>query len=70
MRLTGLERRILEGADVGHVVDEPGCAPLVGAAYRHLEQYGLLDADWWGDDLVPLMVEITPAGRTLLRHGD
>ena len=72
VRLTGLEQRILEAAEVGHVVAEPGSVPAaaVGAAYRHLEQYGLLDADWWGDDVLPLMVGITPAGRAVLRHRD
>lgn len=70
MRLTGLERRILEAAELGHVLEEPDSAPAVGAAYRHLQDYGLLDADWWGDDVLPLMVEIMPAGRMLLRYRD
>ncbi|WP_432542308.1 hypothetical protein [Kineococcus sp. SYSU DK002] len=67
MRLTGLERRILEAAAVGHVLDEPDSAETIGRCYRHLQQYGLLDADWWGDDALPLMVEVTPTGRALLR---
>ena len=70
VRLSGLERRILEAAELGHVVQGPETAPAVGAAYRHLQDYGLLDADWWGDDVLPLMVEIMPAGRTVLRYGD
>jgi hypothetical protein len=70
VKLTGLERRILEAAELGHVLEEPDSAPAVGAAYRHLQDCGLLDADWWGEDLLPLMVEIMPAGRTLLRYRD
>lgn len=66
--LSGLERQVLEAAAVGRVLEEPDSAPAVGAAYRHLEQYGLLAAEWWGEDVLPLTVEITRAGRTLLRH--
>lgn len=58
---------MLEAAADGHVLEEPDSAPAVGAAYRHLEVYGLLALEWWGDDVLPLMVELTPAGRTLLR---
>ena len=65
--LSGLERQVLEAAALGRVVEEPDSAPAVGAVYRRLDAEGMLAAEWSGDDLLPLEVELTPAGRMLLR---
>ncbi|WP_157873693.1 hypothetical protein [Kineococcus radiotolerans] len=49
------------------MAEELDSAPAVGAVYRRLEAEGMLAAEWFGDDLLPLAVELTPAGRMLLR---
>jgi hypothetical protein len=65
--LSGLERQILEAAALCHVVEEPDFAPALSAVYRRLDAEGMLAAEWFGDDLLPLQVELTAAGRMLLR---
>ena len=65
--LSGLERQVLEAAALGRVVEEPDSAPAVGAVYRRLDADGMLSAEWFGDGLLPLQVELTAAGRMLLR---
>lgn len=67
MMLTGLERLVLEAAAVGQVLEEPESASAVGAVYRALDAQGLVEAEWWGGDDLPLQVTLTAAGRTLLR---
>ena len=68
MRLTGLERRILEEAVLGQVLENvQESAPAVGAVYHRLDTDGLLVAEWFGDGEMPLQVELTPSGRMLLR---
>ncbi|WP_432542310.1 hypothetical protein [Kineococcus sp. SYSU DK002] len=66
MRLTGLDRQVLELARDGVVLEEPD-AVAVAEAYRRLNREGLLEAAWWRDGVLPLEVAITPAGRMLLR---
>lgn len=39
----------------------------MGAAYRRLDADGLLCAEWFTGDLLPLTVSLTPYGRTMLR---
>ncbi|MBB2903343.1 hypothetical protein FHR75_004185 [Kineococcus radiotolerans] len=67
MMLSGLERQVLEAAALGRVVEEPDSAPAVGVVYRGHGAEGMLSAEWFGDDLLPLQVELTAAGRMLLR---
>lgn len=67
MRLTGLERQVLEHAALGAVLEEPDSAAAVGATYRHLDAQGLLAAEWWPGDVLPIEVELTAAGRMVLR---
>lgn len=66
MRLTGLDRLILERARDGGAVLEDD-APAVVEAYRRLDADGLLAAEWFGDDALPIQVEVTPAGRIALQ---
>jgi hypothetical protein len=63
MSLPGLERVLLEAAATGYVLEEPESAPAVGAAYRRLDTEGLIAAEWFGDDVVAIEVEATPASR-------
>lgn len=65
VRLTGLEREVLERAALGHVLEEPDSARAVGEVY--LDAEGLLAAEWWAGDVLPLEVGITIAGRMVLR---
>jgi len=65
--LTGLDRQLLQHADLGAVLEEPDSAPAIGAAYRRLDTNGLLSAEWFTGDLLPLTVSLTPLGRTALR---
>lgn len=64
--LTGLERRILELARDGIVMEEPQ-SRAVAEAYRQLNREELLEAAWWRDSALPLEVAITPAGKDVLR---
>lgn len=65
--LSGLNRQLLQHADLGAVLEEPDSAPSVGNAYRRLDADGLLSAEWFTGDLLPLTVSLTPLGRTVLR---
>ncbi|PRY13026.1 hypothetical protein [Kineococcus rhizosphaerae] len=66
MRLTGLERAVLEAAEQSHVLVEPESAEAVGAVYLRLNRDGFLDVEWWPGDPLPLLVAITGTGRTVL----
>ncbi|GAB3454055.1 hypothetical protein GCM10027519_07580 [Kineococcus endophyticus] len=65
--LSGLERRVLELARDGVVLEEPESAPAVNAVYRSLNRRELLEAHWWPRGELPLSASITPAGKMLLR---
>ncbi|WP_432563942.1 hypothetical protein [Kineococcus sp. SYSU DK003] len=65
--LSGLERAVLEHAADGRVLEEPESAPALVAVYQALDARGLLAAEWWPGDALPLTVELTAAGRILLR---
>jgi hypothetical protein len=68
VRLNGLERRTLEDAALGRVLENvQESAPAVGAVYHRLDTDGLLSAEWFGSDDRPLQVELRPTGRMLLR---
>lgn len=66
MNLNGLERRILELARDGIVLEEPE-STAVTDVYRRFNREGLLEAAWWRDGALPLEVELTSAGRFALR---
>ena len=50
------------------VLEEPESAGAVGAVYRRLDRDGLVAAEWWGEDALPLEVALTVAGRLRLRR--
>lgn len=66
MRLTGLERIVLELARDGIVLEEPD-STAVAETYRQLAHLELVEAAWWRDGALPLEVVITVMGRRLLR---
>lgn len=66
MRLSGLEREVLKHAAAGRVLEEPESAPALAAVYLALDASGLLVAEGWPGDLLPLTVELTDAGRMLM----
>ena len=66
--LSGLERLVLEAAAIHVVLEEVESACAVGAVYRRLDREGLVAAEWWSDDALPLEVGLTVAGRVLLRR--
>lgn len=65
--VSGLDRQVLDAADLGFVLEEPESAAAVGAVYRRLDRDGLIEAEWWGEDLLPLEATLTPMGRSVLR---
>lgn len=62
MRLTGLERLILELARDGIVLEEAD-SRVVAATYRELAHAAFIEAAWWRDGALPLEVAITLSGR-------
>lgn len=61
------ECQILWTAALGRVLENVHeSAPAVGAVYRRLDVGGLIAAEW-GDGDLPVEVELTAAGRALLR---
>lgn len=65
MRLNGLDRILRERARDGAVLEDDDAA--VGAGYRRLDAEGLIAAEWFGDDVLPLTVMATTAGLTALQ---